>query len=179
MARPRKIDRAQLLDLAEEIIAAAGPSALSFGSLATHADIPKATVQSVFGTREALIDEMLARWTTKEQERFDCTLSGSTAQRDHITAHIRTTADEAPDESSRIATLLAALARSGEQSAAAVRWYQSRIGNLSATTDEDRRLRIAFLAAEGIFYLRHLIGFPVSEELWRDIFDDLLEFASE
>lgn len=178
MVRPRKIDREQLLDMAEEIIAAASPSGLTFGSLAAHAGIPKASIQSAFGTREALIDEMLARWMRAEQQRFNRNLGTSTSHRDRVLAHIQTTADDAPDEGSRVATLLAALAGSGEQSASTTRWYQSRIGSLTATTDEERRLRIALLAAEGAFYLRHLTGYPISEELWRTIFDDLLTFTS-
>lgn len=177
MARPRTIDREQLLDAAEEVVSAGSAASLSFGSLAQAAGVPKASVQSVFGTREALIDAMLDRWLKRERRRFDEAAGPNPSPRQRIHAHLATTEQE--DAGSRVATLLAALAGSGEQSASTARWYRSRIGDLSAETPEQRRLRIAFLAADGAFYIRYLVGFRMSEALWKDLFDDLRAFIAE
>ena len=97
MARPRKIDRERLLDLAEEIIATASHAALTFGGLAGCAGMPKASVQSAFGTREALIDEMPACWMRTEQERFDRVLDGGTTRSKRVRTHIETVAEDAPE----------------------------------------------------------------------------------
>ena len=177
MARPRTIDRERLLDAAESVVAAGRIATLSFGSVAAASGVPKASVQSAFGTRESMIDAMLQRWLEREQQRFDRAAGKRPSARKRMQAHIRTTEEE--DTGSRMATLLAALAGSGEQSASTAAWYASRIGNLSAKTAEQRRLRMAFLAAEGAFYIRHLVGFPIGEALWRDIFKDLQAFIAD
>jgi AcrR family transcriptional regulator len=173
MARPRTIDREQLLDAAERIVAAK----LSFGSVAEASGLSKASVQSVFGTREALIDAMIERWLTREQQRFDELTGERPSPRARTLAHMQTT-EEACD-GQRVTTLQATLAGSGEQSASTARWYAARIGDLAAKTPEQRLLRIAFLAAEGAFYMRHLVGYRMSRSLWRDIFKDLRAFVSE
>ena len=174
MARPRTVDRERLLDAAEGVVAAGRIAALSFGSVAAASGVPKASVQSPFGTREGMIDAMLERWLSREQERFDRVAGPRPSARKRMQAHIRTTEEE--DAGSRMATLLAALAGSGEQSASTAAWYASRTGNLTAKTAEQRRLRIAFLAAEGAFYIRHLVGLPIDQTLWHDIFQDLQVF---
>ena len=71
MARPRTVDRDQLLDVAEAVMSAEGTAGLTFGGVAKVAGISKATVQSVFKTREAMIEAMLQRWIAKEQLRFE------------------------------------------------------------------------------------------------------------
>jgi AcrR family transcriptional regulator len=177
MARPRTIDREHLLDVAEGIVAKASAATLSFGSLAAAAGVPKPSVQSAFGTREALIDAMLERWLGREQQRFEAVAGAARTPRARVRAHIHTLAEEPKEASSRMASFLAALVGSGEQSASTARWYRSRIGDLSAKTRDQRRLRIAFLAAEGAFYVRHLAGFPMRDELWEEIFADLEQFV--
>lgn len=174
MARPRTIDRERLLDAAEGVVASGRIAALSFGSVAAAAGVPKASVQSAFGTREGMIDAMLERWFAREQTRFEQAAGPRPSARKRMQAHIHTTEQE--ETGSRMATLLAALAGSGEQSASTAAWYAARIGDLRAKSSEQRRLRIAFLAAEGAFYVRHLVGFPIDDALWRDIFADLRAF---
>lgn len=177
MGRPRTVDRERLLDAAEAVVARSSAAALTFGNLAKEAGVPKASVQSAFGTREALIDAMLGRWLSREERRFEQVLDGATDPRARVIAHIQTTALEPPEESKRMAPLMAALVGSNDQSSSSARWYGARIGDLTADGDEARRLRIAFLAAEGAYYLRHLIGFDIGNDLWRDIFADLTAFA--
>jgi AcrR family transcriptional regulator len=177
MARPRTVNREQLLDAAEEIVSAAGAAALSFGGVATAAGLSKATVQSVFGTREAMIEAMLERWLQHEGKRFEELAGLAPSLRECITAHIRSTAAETPEAGRRMAALQAALTSSGYQSKSSAQWYSARIGNLTASTPEERRLRIAFLAAEGAFFVRHMAGIPISDALWEDIFADLKAFS--
>lgn len=163
--------------MAEQLVAGSGAAGLSFGSLAAAAGVPKASVQSAFNSREALIEAMLARWLCAEQQRFEATAGPDPAPQERTRAHIQTLAEETTETSSRIAALLATLAGSGDQSAGTARWYASRVGDLSAATPDERRLRIAFLAAEGAFYMRNLAGFEMSKVLWDDIFKDLADYA--
>ena len=177
MARPRTVDRERLLDAAESCVAAGRIAALTFGSVAAAAGVPKASVQSAFRTREGMIDAMLERWLGREQQRFERAAGTRPSARKRMQAHLETTEEE--ETGSRMATLLAALAGSGEQSASTAAWYVSRIGSLTAKTSEQRRLRIAFLAAEGAFYIRHLVGFPIDDSLWHELFKDLRAFIDE
>ncbi len=179
MARPRTIDREQVLDAAEKVVSADGVAALSFGSVAAEAGISKASVQSVFGNREAMIEAMLERWTSNEQSRFEAEVGDERSSAKRIATHIRLTATEIDEVNSRTAAPLAALSRSGDQSRSVTEWYKSRVGQLKVGKDLSREERVAFLAAEGALFLRHFIGFDFSEEVWGEIYADLENFAAE
>lgn len=176
MARPRTVDRDHLLTAAEKILSASGTAALSFGNVAIAAGLPKATVQSVFGTREGLIEAILERWLQQEQVRFQQIAGPAPSPHERIRAHIKSTAGETAELNSRLPALLAALAGFSYQASSVANWYKSRIGDFSAVSPEERRQRIAFLAAEGAFYIRYLAGIPMNDELWHEIFEDLAAF---
>lgn len=173
MARPRTINRERLLDLAEIVVAESGAMGLSFGALAAASGLPKASIQSVFGNREALIEAMLDRWIAQERVRFDQAVGPNPGARERIRAHVQTTAEESDVSMRRVATLLAAMVGSTQQVERAIDWYSSRVGDLSARSEEARRLRAAFLATEGAFYMRYLIGYRMSDKLWHQIFRDI------
>lgn len=179
MVRLRTVDRDQLLDVAEAVTSAEGTAGLTFGSVAKAAGMAKATVQSVFKTREAMIEAMLQRWIAKEQQRFEAVVGPNPDRSQRISAHIRTTAEETTDANSRVASLVAALAGASDHNKGMLNWYASRIGDLGATTEPERRERIAFLAAEGAFFLRYIAGFEMTDKRWIEIFDDLQRLAAE
>lgn len=179
MARPRSLDRDLLLDAAEAVVAQFGAAALTFGKVAEAAQVPKASVQSAFGTKEGLLDALLNRWAEHEKARFARNVGPDPTPQAVIAEHIRSTALEDHDTISRTATLLGAVAGSGQKVGAMADWYAERAGDLSAVTPEERRRRIAFLAVEGAFLLRHVVGFPMTDALWREIFDDLLGMVGD
>jgi AcrR family transcriptional regulator len=173
MTRPRTIDRENLLDVAESVLTEHGAIGLSFGAIAAAAGLSKASVQSALGTRESLIEAMLDRWMAQEQLRFNKAAGLIPSAHDLIRAHIQTTAEESDVAMRRMATLLAAMVGSTDQMSRLIEWYASRVGNLNATNEEERRLRTAFLAAEGAFFMRYLIGHAMSDDVWHQIFQDL------
>lgn len=173
MSRPRTVDRDRLLNAANAVIAASGVAALSFGSVATAAGLSKATVQSAFGTREAMIAALLERWLEQEQARFEAMVGPAPTALDRVRGHLASVVEDTQESSDRFAALVAALAGTGEQGRAVEAWYRARMGDLSAPEAEAKRARIAYLAAEGAFFLRHLVGFPLSDETWADVFSDL------
>lgn len=135
--------------------------------------LPKSSIQSAFGTREALIEAMLDRWIAQERVRFDQAAGLNPGARERIRAHVQISAEESDVSMRRVATLLAAMVGSTQQVERAIDWYSSRVGGFSARTEEARRLRTAFLATEGAFYMRYRIGFRMSDKLWRQIFRDI------
>eukprot|EP01031_Cornospumella_fuschlensis_P052777 gene52777-64487_t len=62
MGRRPTINRNDVLQAAEHIVATRGAAALTIEAVATAAGISKGGVQSCFGTKEALIGAMLDRW---------------------------------------------------------------------------------------------------------------------
>ena len=184
MARPRNVDRDAVLDAAEGLLAAGGLPALSFGSLAVASGVAKATVQSVFGSRDALLSAVLQRWLEREQRRFDAELAKATPPgalpdaASRARAHILSTSAENPASGRQMVHLLSALAIAGEHGQeGASPWYAARLGGLEAATPDQRRWRLALLAAEGAFYVRYLAQLPMGDDRWQDIFRDILALA--
>lgn len=179
MARPRTLDREALLDAAEAVISTEGTQALSFGSIAVKAGVSKASVQSAFGTREKILDALLERWMEKEHDRYSHYLGVQTDVRSRLQAHIYSTKEESNEAGSRILTLLAAQIGSGAQSEFMKDWYQKRMGNFEAKTIDERQHRIIYLAAEGAIFIRNMVGYPVSDSVWGDIFNDLEKMLND
>lgn len=173
MARPRTLDRKALLNAAEAVISNEGTQALSFGSIAIKAGVSKASVQSAFGTREKILDALLERWMEKEQTRYLHYLGNLTDAKSQLQAHIGSTREESNEAGSRILTLLAAQVGSGAQSEYMKEWYQKRMGDFEATSPKERKRRILYLAAEGAIFIRNMVGYPISDVVWDDIFTDL------
>ncbi|SAI05240.1 transcriptional regulator [Bordetella ansorpii] len=173
MARPRTIDREHLLDVAQALVADAGTGALTFGALARAAGLAKASVQSVFGTREALIEAILDRWMQFDETRFAAAVAPDADKRTRIRAHVRLLGAEKAEDSRRVAALMVALASADHRAGSVVQWYRQRIDAFSVDSAEDRLLRIAFLAADGAFFVRHLANYPMNDALWNDIHRDI------
>lgn len=177
MARPRSVDREQLLDVAESIVASAGAASLSFGSLANAAALSKATVQTAFGTREAMIEALLARWMAREAEAYQAILGSDKSPTARLKAHLLSTQRE-NDVGKAVSALLAALFGNGGASVAMRNWYWARMENLNADDLEGRQRRLAYLAAEGAFLLKNLVGLDIDQAKWNSIFKDIEELGA-
>lgn len=174
MIRPRTIDRDRLLVAAEDIAATRGIAQVTFGEVASAAGVPKASVQSAFKTRENLLEAMLGRWVGQEQSRFEALAGASPTPVQAVGAHLKSTRDEPVEAMQRMATLVAALKESSTGLKQIETWYRARGLVLEASTSEDIELRSAFLAAEGAFFVRYLVGLDFSEAAWSNTFDDLV-----
>lgn len=173
MARPRSIDREKLLDVAERIVARNGAATLSFGSLARDASLSKASVQTAFGTREAMIEALLSRWMKREAARFQALLGNDGRPVSRLKAHLQSTQHEEGDVGRTVSAMLAALASSGNASIAMQDWYRVRLDDLEADDPASRNRRLAYLAAEGAFLLRNLVGMEIDDDKWASIFRDI------
>lgn len=179
MGRPQEISRDRLLDHAQSIITQSSPTTLSFGILAAVAGIPKSSVQAIFRSKQELLDALLERTISAERMRFVEGAGSDASIETRVRTHIEITASENTETQTRIAGLLAGIAGAGDRSEVATRWCAERIGDLSANTPENGRLRLAFLASEGLFFLRHVLQIPVSDALWREIFRDIKTMIDE
>ena len=179
MGRPKELSRDRLLEAAQSIIAQSSPATLSFGILAAVAGVPKSSVQAIFRSKQELLDALLDRASDAERSRFEARAGPDASIAAKVRAHIAITASEDAQAQSRITALLAGMAGAGDRSEVATQWCSERVGDLSSRTGEEARLRLAFLASEGLFFLRHVLQFPVSDTLWREIFGDIEAMIGE
>lgn len=177
MARPKVIDRDQILDIAELSVAKNGATSLSFGSLAEAAGLSKGTIQTIFGTRDKLLEALLTRWMEREKTRFEALRAGDPSPKARVLAHLKTTEDEGVEIGRTVLTMLAAAAEQGRTSQVMKDWYQDRLVGLEALSPDERRYRIAYLAAEGVFLVRNIVGVELEEARWTDIFQDLRDLT--
>ena len=174
MGRPKTIDRQGVLDAAESVIATDGAGGLTFEAVAKAAGVTKGGVQSCFGTKEALIEALLERWgTTYDADVARLAGPGATAEA-RVHAHIQTTAQADDSSSARSAALVATLLQSPQHLQWVRKWYAARFSELDAV-DEPAALnaRLAFLATEGLFFLRHFGLMPMSRQAWDRSFADI------
>lgn len=173
MAKPKQIDRNAVLDAAETVIQRDGPAALTIDAVAKQAGISKGGVQSCFGTKDGLLRAMFHRWLDEHQARQDQVAQG-TDRPARIRAHIRTTVETELNDDQRSTALLAALIQNDDLRAEQRDWYRAIIAQGEAQTEGDKLLRLAFLAAEGLFYLTHLGIADLPEATRRQAGEDIL-----
>lgn len=175
MGRRKTIDRDRVLEVAEDIVASRGASALTIDAVAKAAGITKGGVQSCFGTKEALIAAMLRRWMQEYQERVDGIAGPRPSPAAGIAAHVETTHLHDEGSQARAAALLALLLQTPEHLSDTRNWYREQVAGLDMTALADRRARLAFLATEGAFFLRFLGLMPIDRSAWDAMFADIRE----
>ncbi|MDN2566496.1 TetR/AcrR family transcriptional regulator [Aquibium sp. A9E412] len=178
LGRPRTIDRERLLDAAEEIVTQSGAAALTIDAVARAAGVTKGGVQYAFGSKEALIQAMFDRWDQTYEAIFRSMAGPDATPAQAVRAHVEGIYGSDDNAHAKAASLLAALIRTPEHLAATRAWYRQRIAALDLDREEDRRARLAFLAAEGAFMLRFFGLMEIDEAEWRDIFADIRRFTA-
>ncbi|WP_199742041.1 TetR/AcrR family transcriptional regulator [Vulcaniibacterium tengchongense] len=169
-----------MLEAAEAVIAETGAAGLTFESVAAAAGVTKGGIQSCFASKEALIEALLRRWgALYDADVARLSGPGSTA-RDRVRAHVRSTAEADDAANARAAALLAALLQSPDNLAWARDWYAERFGDLKALDGPEAvRARLAFLATEGLFFLRHFGLVSMTRREWERHFDDIAGLLPE
>lgn len=173
MARPRSIDRDQLLDAAEEIVRSQGASALTIDALARACGITKGGVQYAFGTKDDIIDAMFARWNRGYDARFAALAGEGAGPLQRLRAHVAATREADEVAMAKAASLMAGLLQTPEHLGSTQAWYRERLAGLNVGTPEGRRARLAFFACEGAFLLHFLRFMPQQDQEWQELFDDI------
>lgn len=179
VGRPRTIDRDKVLDAAEAVVTQTGAAGLSIDAVAKAAGITKGGVQYCFGTKEQMIQAMIRRWAEAFEKEVITLADSDPAPAAIIRAHIAASRPINKAEDSRAAVMMAALLQSPEQVTETRAWYNSRMAGIDPASPEGRRLRLAFLAAEGSFFLRAFDLIDFDEATWKSVFDDILDLAND
>ena len=174
MSRPKSIDREKLLDAAERLVAAKGAAGLTFGALARELGITKGGVQYSFPSKEALIDALFERWSASYEGLLRA--AGEAPGQPRLAwAHVKATAGSDENLNAKMAGLTGAILQTPEHLASTRAWYRARVEGLELATEEGRRARLAFLAAEGAFALRYFNLMEIDPQDWAGIFRDIQE----
>jgi AcrR family transcriptional regulator len=177
MARPRTIDRDAILDAAEAVVQAEGAGGLSFDAVARAAGVSKGGIQASFRTKQGLLRAILKRWEDTHEEAIRAHGDGTGDPGDageRVRGHIRATLATPEEERARTAALLAALVQNKEQHGATREWYKTLIGDGRLSPALDRRTRLAFIATEGLFLLKHFNLIDMPEDVWAEAAQDIL-----
>lgn len=175
--RPRTIDRDKVLDAAEAVVKREGASGLTIDAVAKEAGITKGGVQYAFGSKENLIRAMIRRWGDTFEEEVMAFAGENPAPETVILAHIEASRRTDKDEASRSAVMMTALLQQPDQVAESREWYNSRLQGLDPSSEHARRARLAFLASEGVFFLKSFNLIDLDEEAWDEVFGDILALA--
>lgn len=174
MGRRQSIDRNKVLDAAEQVVTQKGVGGLTIDAVARASGISKGGVQYAFGSKDDLIAAMIDRWEGEfdaevaELGKSDSSIAGG------IRAHAEATRDFDGSSVDRAAVMLAALVQNKDRLAKTRAWYEARLAQIDGSSEAGRRLRLAFLAAEGAFMLRSFGFLPMTNEQWDQVFDDIL-----
>lgn len=177
MGRRRTIDRDQILDAAEQIVAKQGASGLTIDAVARAVGITKGGVQYSFSTKDALIEAMFERWGRAYDDLFHSIAGDDPEPVTAVSAHIETTLRSDDAANAKAASMMAALLQTPEHLGSTRDWYRSRIVGLDLSTPEGRQARLAFLATEGAFMLRFFGLMDIDREEWEEMFSDIAAAA--
>lgn len=180
MGRRKVIDRESVLDCAERVVAELGATGLTIDAVAKAAGITKGGVQSCFGSKEAMIAAMLSRWSEDYARRAARLSEADSTPAARVRSHIDITAEDEANTNSRSATLLSALLQSPEYLSDVRKWYADRLRDCrECEAGERERALLAFLATEGLFFIRYLHLADVSQREWEGSFALVRQLLSD
>ncbi|AZK64836.1 TetR family transcriptional regulator [Pectobacterium versatile] len=179
MGRHKSINRACVLDAAEQIVRTQGTAALTIDAVAKAAGVTKGGIQSCFGTKDELIHAMYQRWEDEFDEMAAVCIGTDDSREARVRAHVDITYRTDAAEGDRAAGMMASLLNTPEHLARSQAWYDSQLAGLDLNSQEGRDARLAFLASEGAFLLRYFGFMAVDDETWKAIFSDISRLLPE
>jgi AcrR family transcriptional regulator len=176
MGRKQTIDRSALLDAADRVILRSGTDGLTIDAVALEAEVSKGGVLYAFSTKDGLIEALLERSMTSFVAAMrSAQTSNSNADIQKARAHVFATTTEDLANAQRAMALLAGLAKAPAFQQRLRDWYTGVFELQPDPTVESKKARIAMLAAEALFMLRGFGLLPLSDDLWKMIFEDIEE----
>ncbi|AOR65954.1 Hypothetical protein Y17_1959 [Pectobacterium wasabiae CFBP 3304] len=173
MARKKTIENDLILDAAEKVLLRDGVHRFTLDAVAAEAGISKGGLVYSFPSKDRLIMTMLlrelARFEEDAQQQTACYTDQPHAD---VLGHITAIAQEEEETTSRAVGLLTALVHSPSMLAPVQAFYRSRLDKLRDATPAMRRIRLAFLATEGVFLLQGLGFVTLDREERQTMLDD-------
>lgn len=174
MSRAKTIDENTILDAAEAVIREDGAAGLTIEAVARKAGVSVGGLQYSFRSKDALIAGMFEPWGREYEADLTSLYPRPVNALDEARRDIVVGFKQSVTAKKKAASIIAALLRSPEHLAPVKRWYQSRLSGIDMATEEGRKARLAFLAAEGAFMLRFMGLREIQDTEWQEIMDDVL-----
>lgn len=168
MGRKPTISREGLLEMAEGIVNAEGPQALTIEALAKAAGVSKGGVQYSFSSKDELIKGLVDRWTTQFEALLDEV--GRTDPVKFVRSYINAMRASHAAIDAKNAGLMIAYMQNPKNRMATSDWYRSILRGMDDSA-ASKAARTAFLAAEGLMTLR-IWGADDSVD-WQSQLDDI------
>ncbi|MDQ0325957.1 AcrR family transcriptional regulator [Rhodopseudomonas julia] len=151
MGRKPTISRDRLLTIAEDIVNAEGPQALTIDALAKAAGISKGGVQYSFLSKDELVKALVDRWTAQ----FDALVVDieSAGPLGFVRSYIAAMRSSQGAIDAKLAGLMIAYMQNPQNRMNTADWYRSILSRMDGSA-EARAARTAFLAVEGLVTLR-------------------------
>lgn len=173
MARPRSIDRNEILSAAEDLLTETGGLYFTLDQVASRVGISKGAVTNAYKSKVDLVGAMLDREFTRFRAerlaylRADHPYAATVA---HIVASERVSSTYAL----RAARLIAALTHEQCHVDKIRDLYTDLLEELSGDERMARQGRLALFAIEGAFLMRGLGIVTMTDEEWHRLFEDAL-----
>ncbi|MFW6683043.1 TetR/AcrR family transcriptional regulator [Komagataeibacter intermedius] len=172
MARPRTIDRKNVLDCVEQLVQREGANALTLDAVAREAGITKGGLQDRFGSKDDLISALIDRWLDAFDARVARHIGPDASVADRARAYVRAVSQLDDTTQARIAGMLVTLLQSPKYLQKIRAWYAGWFSGCDPDCAEARQARTALFAAEGAFFLRNLGFVEMDQEWWHTVFAD-------
>ncbi|GAA0589314.1 TetR/AcrR family transcriptional regulator [Paenochrobactrum glaciei] len=156
MARPRAIDRATILDAAEQVVLRDGAARLTLDAVAVVAGISKASVIYDYKTKQALIQAVVERWIAGWGERLD---KATEPYIDGDDARLRGRIDVARDykeeeDGAVVFQLCSAMTQDEQLRQTMNEGFRQELGKMLSSTKNPDKALLALLAIEGMSILQ-------------------------
>ncbi|MFP9467429.1 TetR family transcriptional regulator [Pectobacterium brasiliense] len=173
MARKKTIGNDRILDAAEQVLLRDGVHRFTLDAVAAEAGISKGGLVYSFPSKDQLIMTMLSRELARfEQEAQQQTARYANQPHADVLGHIAAIGQEEDETTSRAVGLLTALVHSPAMLEPVREFYRTRLDRLRDATPTMRRIRLAFLATEGVFLLQGLGFVALDREERQTMIDD-------
>jgi AcrR family transcriptional regulator len=175
MGRKRTIDREQVLNAAERVVARDGAARLTLDAVAGEAGVSKASVLYDYGSKQALIAAVVERTVAADNAFNDAVTANLGAITSPvIRGRIAAAASPLPEEFRAIALNLCAALAQDVALRSTIQANQARVvDSIERTSQRPRGARLAYLALEGLKLLEALdyLHWPPAERarILRDI----------
>lgn len=172
MTRRKEIDCNSILDAVEAVISDLGIHRLTLDAVAAKAGVSKGGLTYHFKSKDDLISAMVERELQRFRTEVDLHRAQfSTAANPGLSARIAVTRNENDVMISKAASSIAALLLSDARREFAQRQYREDIDLFDQSTAQGQREMVAYLAVEGLFFIRGLRLLNFSEQEWHGYLD--------
>lgn len=173
MARPRSIDRNDILSAAEELLTETGGLYFTLDQVALRAGVSKGAVTNAYKTKVDLVGAMLEREFTRFRAERLAYLQPDRPYGATV-AHILASESVSSTYALRAARLIAALTHEQCHVDKIRALYTDLLAELGGDARMARQGRLALFAIEGAFLMRGLGIVTLTDEEWHRLFEDAL-----